>query len=90
VLEPRPAIAEIAASSGNRSEAPATARDAAQAGFGLIAAKANMIAQPVKSKQQHLLQRHANTEKGKANRRRETQIQIQGLCWESIEHDCFA
>lgn len=45
VLEARLAIAEIAASAGNRSEATATARDAAQAGFGLIAAKANTIAQ---------------------------------------------
>ena len=50
VLEARLAIAEIAASSGNRSEATATARDAAQAGFGLIAAKANTIAQSTKSK----------------------------------------
>jgi ATP/maltotriose-dependent transcriptional regulator MalT len=50
VLEARLAIAEIAASSGNRSEATATARDAAQAGFGLIAAKANTIAESTKSK----------------------------------------
>lgn len=49
VLEARLAIAEIAARSGNRSEATAIARDAAQAGFALIANKANRIAHSSKT-----------------------------------------
>jgi len=48
VLEARLAMAEIAARSGDLSEATATARDAATAGFGLIASKANAIAQSKK------------------------------------------
>jgi DNA-binding winged helix-turn-helix (wHTH) protein/tetratricopeptide (TPR) repeat protein len=44
VLEARLAMAEIAARSGDRSEAAAIARDATQAGFGLIAGKANALA----------------------------------------------
>jgi tetratricopeptide (TPR) repeat protein len=45
VLEARLALAEIASRSGSRSEATAIAKDAAQAGFGLIANEANGIAQ---------------------------------------------
>jgi hypothetical protein len=44
VLEARLAMAEIAARSGDGSEAAALAHDASQAGFGLIAGKANAIA----------------------------------------------
>jgi DNA-binding winged helix-turn-helix (wHTH) protein/tetratricopeptide (TPR) repeat protein len=44
VLEARLALAEIAARSGNRYEAAATAKEAVQAGFGLIAGKAGKVA----------------------------------------------